>query len=611
MKNEVTVEMLRRLCEETAHDDRMMNLSQAYEPSTLGPNTPIISTSGLFGPRYSPSETDEEVARLRSALAVLSPDVPRGNGALHEPGSSALRKDVWLLVIWAIRSLNWQCGKELSQEWSKQSNRYTDEGFEEAWKGYKPNHPNPIGIGTLYKLAQEHGWSQTGTGEVASILESHGDVRSARAFAALNRGSMLYVSTRDRWLQWADSKWQPCEKGEEFAKAKDVCAEMLTAANAIFSTDQDRGKKLVTDAMAAHKIQRITAMLKLAQSEPGMATTDRELDSDPYLLGVANGVIDLRSGQILTNRPELLITRYCNAAYESDPKCARWSNFLGQIFLSDNETIDAVQVLLGCTLLGLTGEEILIICFGFGSNGKSVFSNVIQKIIGDYAVTAPSSLLTARGTGDTGPRNDIAAMAGSRLVSINELQAGDRLDEQVVKSLAGREPIAARFLHQEFFEIQPTFTPWLRTNHKPIITGEDDGIWRRLVLIPFAKKFSESEQDPHLEAKLLEERDSILMWMVKGAQRYLTNGLRLSPRMKAEAATYRKDSDILGEFLADRTHIGSDYKTEQTWLFERWSDWCKSNGLQPRSKKSFTQRLAERGFREKKSGDKRYYVGLE
>jgi putative DNA primase/helicase len=611
MKRDVTVEMLRRLCEENVGTEGKVKTTQPTWLSTAGGTAQVLLTNPLFWPRTPTPETEDEIARLRSALAVLNPDVPRGNGALLEPGSAALRKDVWLLVIWAICSLNWRCGKEIAREWSEQSSRYTDDGFEAAWKGYKPNHPNPIGIGTLYALAKQHGRNQTGTDATASILDSHGDVRNARAFAGLNRGLMLYVSTRDRWLQWIEGQWCRCEKGEEYAVGKDVCGKILAAASAIFATDQERGKHLLKDAVAAHNMQRITAMLKLAQSEPGMATTDRELDSDPYLLGVANGVIDLRSGQLLPNRPELMITRYCAAAYDSDPKCDRWISFLDQIFLSDAESIDAVQVLLGCTLLGVTGEEILIICFGFGSNGKSVFSNVVQKILGDYAVTAPPSLLTARTKGETGPRNDIAAMAGSRLVSINELQAGDRLDEQVVKSLAGREPISARFLHQEFFEFQPTFTPWLRTNHKPIITGEDDGIWRRLVLIPFAKKFSESEQDPHLEGKLLDERNAILMWMVEGARRYLADGLRLSPRMKAEVASYRKDSDLMGEFFADCTRIGPDYKIEQTPLFERWKNWRITNNYRPTSKKTFTQRLAERGFKESKSGDKRYYVGLE
>ena len=611
MKNEVTEEMLRRLCEESTGTDEQTKPPQPVGPSIFGASTPVLLTNRLFWPSNPPPEIDEEIAKLRSALAVLNPDVPRGNGALLEPGGTGLRKDNWLLVIWAICSLNWTCGKEIAREWSKLSSRFTDEGFEEAWKGYKPNHRSPIGIGSLYQLAKQHGWNQSGNNHLVMNLETYGDVRNARAFAKLNRDLMLYVATRDRWLQWIDGKWHMCELGEEYEAAKSTCDAILDEARAVFATDQERGKRYMSDAMAAYKLQRITAMLKLAQSEPGMATTDRELDSDQYLLGVANGVIDLRSGQLLPNRPDLLITRYCNAAHESDPKCNRWMTFLDQIFMGDSETVDTVQVLLGCTLLGLTGEEILVICFGFGSNGKSVFSNVVQKILGDYAVTAPSSLLTARAKGDSGPRNDIAAMAGSRLVSINELQAGDRLDEQVVKSLAGREPISARFLHREFFEFEPTFTPWLRTNHKPIITGEDDGIWRRLVLIPFAKKFSESEQDPHLEGKLLEERDAILMWMVEGARRYLADGLRLSPRMKAEVASYRTDSDLMGEFLADSTKQSPGFKVDQANLFSRWKEWCVMNGYRPTSKKTFTQRLAERGYKEAKSGGKRSYIGLE
>ena len=284
---------------------------------------------------------------------------------------------------------------------------------------------------------------------------------------------------------------------------------------------------------------------------------------------------------------------------------------MDQIFQGDIETIECVQRLLGCTLLGLGTEEILIICYGHGSNGKSVFSNVVHKILGGYAITAPPSLLTARRKDDTGPRNDLAALAGARYVSINETQAGDRLDEQVVKILAGREPISARFLNQEFFEFDPTFTPWLRTNHKPVITGEDDGIWRRLVLLRFGRKFTEDEKDPYLEEKLLDESNGILMWMIEGAQLYLKDGIRQSPRMLAERATYRKESDMLGEFLDDNTTPDPTCKVNQATLYKDYQEWTKASGVRALSKKSFTQRLAERGHPEGKSGNARYYVGLK
>jgi P4 family phage/plasmid primase-like protien len=441
-------------------------------------------------------------------------------------------------------------------------------------------------------------------------LESHGDIRNARAFAQVARGRFLYVTSRDRWLQWIDERWQPCEKEEHFAIAKEVCGQILAAAGAVLGQDQDRGRKLVQEAVVAHSLPRMAAMLKLSISEPEMATTDRELDSDPYILGVQNGLVDLRTGQHLSNKPEFRVTRYCNASFDATASCPRWVKFLDQIFQSDGATIKSVQRLLGCTLLGLAIEEILIICYGFGSNGKSVFSNVVHNIMGGYSITAPPSLLTARRQEDAGPRNDLAALAGSRYVSINELQAGDRLDEQVVKMLAGREPISARFLHQEFFEFIPGFTPWLRTNHKPIIQGVEDGIWRRLVLIKFGVHFSENEKDPILEQKLLEERNGILMWMIEGAQLYLKDGICISPSMRQELNTYRSDSDLLGEFLTEKTIDSKIEKVTQTSLYSCYKHWSLESGLKPMTKKSFTLRLAERGYKESKSGGNRFYVGL-
>lgn len=441
-------------------------------------------------------------------------------------------------------------------------------------------------------------------------LDSHGDLRNAKAFAFKWGGKLLYVTSRGVWLRWEEQRWQLCEKGEQDAHAKEVCTELLSAASIVFKADQDKGKKLLQDAIASHNLPKITAMLKLAVSEPEMAVTDRELDSDPMMLGVNNGVVDLKTGHLLFNYPDMRVTRFCNATFTESAPCNKWIAFLDQVFQGDKATIESVQRLLGYTLTGLITEEILIICFGYGSNGKSVFNNIILKILGGYSRTAPAALLTVRRADDTGPRNDVAALAGARYVSINELQAGDRLDEQIVKMLAGREPISARFLHQEFFEFLPTFKAWLRTNHKPIITGEDDGIWRRLVPIPFRRKFSEDEKNPSLEVELLEERDGILQWMLEGTQLYLKDGLKLSPTIKAEHSSYRKASDLLGEFLSDMTVSDPNSRVPQSDLFQKWKFWCENNGVRHGSKKTFTQRLAERGFLEGRSNGERHYCGL-
>lgn len=438
-----------------------------------------------------------------------------------------------------------------------------------------------------------------------------GDDRNAKAFARINRGQFLFVYKVGRWLKWQNDRWNWCDLGEEREAAREVSRTLVKLAAQRFSDDPDRGKRLIREAMTASMLPRLNAMLELAASETGMGTTPDKLDAQPELLGVANGVVNLRFGWLMPNTPELLITQHCDAQFDKAAKCPIWLKTLNDVFLGDQSTIDAFQILIGLTLTGEYGEELIVFAYGFGANGKSLISNVISAIMAQYAKIAPPSLLASRRTDDHSARGDIAMLNGARLVSINELPGGMFLDEAVAKQLAGREPISARFLHKEFFSFVPRFTPWVRTNHKPIIKGDDDGIWRRIVMLPFNRRFELHEQDPKLEAKLLSERDGILRWMVEGAQRYYRDGLRLSPAMRREQAQYRKESDLLGDFIEECTVVDNDERTEQGSLFLKWESWCKSNGVQAGSKKSFTQRLAERGFQAGKSGSNRFYLGLK
>lgn len=438
----------------------------------------------------------------------------------------------------------------------------------------------------------------------------HGDVRNAAFFADNSKWELAYIPQQQRWMQWQNSRWAMCLNGEEVERAKEVCKALYAAAGAKLSEDPEKGQKYVREAIQAHLLPRIKAMLELAESDPTLVVPASKLDQQPLLLGVRNGVVDLRRSRLLPNEPEYYITRYCDADFDPNALCPRWLAFLEAIFQGDTATIDAVQLLLGYSLTGFNREEIMIFCVGFGANGKSVFSNVILRIFGSYAVTAPHSILAARRADDHGARNDMAMLDGARLVPINELQGGMHLDEQVVKQLAGREPISARFLHKEFFTYEPRFTPWVRTNHKPIVKGDDDGIWRRLIVLPFRRTFAPHERDPHLEDKLLKERDGILMWMVRGAQLYLRDGLKLSPAMSKEQAQYRKESDMLGEFLEECTTTAPGARVEQSALYARWRNWCDKSGVQSGAKKTFTQRLSERGFAPQASNSKRYYQGL-
>lgn len=443
-----------------------------------------------------------------------------------------------------------------------------------------------------------------------------GDVRNAKVFARYFKGRMLFVHGSNYWLQWTGHRWQQCEKGEELSAAKEVASLLVSEAAKMLSEDTDKAKRVMREAVQASMLPRLKAMLELAASEPGMGVKPAELDADPDLLGVKNGVVNLKMGWLQQNEPDLLITKHSAVNYDSSAQCPRWLRFLQEVIVDQNgmpdkQTIDVLQVLLGLTLTGAAGEEIIIFCVGFGANGKSVFSDVVLHILGDYAKTAPPSLLAARRTDDHGARPDMAMLQGARLASINELPGGMYLDEVVVKQLAGREPIAARRLYSDYFSFTPLFTPWVRTNHKPIVKGDDDGIWRRIVILPFRRKFEKHEQDRHLENKLLSEREGILRWMIEGSQKYYTSGLHLSPTMKRETAQYRKESDLLGEFLEEKTEASPSERVEQSQLYLDWTRWCDGNGLAPGSKRTFTERLKERGYAATKSNGKTFYAGLK
>lgn len=596
----------------------------AFAPKISTVKVPVPSAHVIAG---SPAEFAVDMAKLRSALVTLDPDCNEKTWKLARiaPLADAARnhpEHAKKLYELARQFSSGELRGNPSQQWitpGKSNGLTGEEVFDAVWARFMAGKytGKPTGLGTIFRDAELAGWQWVGEGAAGSATDAPestqpGDIRNGRVFAKMFIGKLLYVRPMGRWFRWDGAHWSCCVNGEELEAAKEVAMHLLKHASEVAASDADKGKRLFQHALLTQNLPRLEAMIKLASSEPRMCIGSMsELDTNPWLLGVCNGVVDLRTGSLLEPSPEMLITRQCNASFDREAECPRWLQFLDEVFNGDTETIETVQRLMGYTLTGIVTEEVMVICFGSGANGKSVAANVQFTIMGGYATVGPSSLLVIRREDDTGARNDLAKLCGARLISINELQQGDRLDELVVKQLAGREPISARFLHKEFFDFFPTGKAWLRTNHKPIITGEDDGIWRRLILIPFRRKFAEHERDPYLEERLLEERDGILMWMIGGAVKWKRDGLKLSQAITSERQSYRKESDLLGEFLEDKTETWASGREEQAAVFGAWRNWCEQSGIRYGSKAAFTRRLAERGHGEVKSNGKRYYAGLK
>ena len=427
----------------------------------------------------------------------------------------------------------------------------------------------------------------------------------ATPFKSWNVRGLRYCGTLG-WLHWDGARWAADGTGEVERRAKNTVGEMYKVLPAI--GDMDIRARLAKHATSSESANRIRAMIRLAESEPGIAVRAADLDTDPWLLNVLNGTIDLRTGELRPHRREDLCTKVAPVEYWSDAESARWDTFLSDVFDGNGALIDFAQRAVGAALCGSIRDHVAHILCGCGANGKSTFTNILLAAMGDYAITAPPKLLIQR-RNDQHPA-ELAILRGVRLVVSEESGEGCRLDEDKLKMLTGGTPIRARHLHKSYFEFDPSHTVMLCTNHKPRVRGQDHGIWRRLKLWPFTRCFTEDKQDRALGEKLERELSAILAWAVRGCLAWQSDGgLRTPDVVAAATESYRQDEDDLGEFIADHCTTGDGLRARTTDLHRSYME---TTGSQIGAR-SFVAKMKARGFeidRHRGTGGARYWIGI-
>jgi P4 family phage/plasmid primase-like protien len=310
------------------------------------------------------------------------------------------------------------------------------------------------------------------------------DLGNAERLIAWHGFDLRYVSAWDRWLVWDGRRWRTDDTGEVQRRAKRTVRAMYAMA-AESASDQER-RGIAAWAMRSEAEARIRAMVSLARTESGVQVLPSDLDINPWLFNVENGTVDLRTGELRPHRRRDLITKLTPVRFGRDTECPTWLSFLDQILGGDRDLVTFLQRVVGYSLTGSTAEQILLLLYGTGANGKSTFLNVLKEVLGEYAAQIDfASLLVQR---QDSVRNDLARLAGARMVTGIEAEEGRRFSEVVVKQLTGGDPITARFLFREHFEFTPQFTLWLAANHKPTVRGTDYAIWRRMRLIPLKSR---------------------------------------------------------------------------------------------------------------------------
>jgi putative DNA primase/helicase len=432
------------------------------------------------------------------------------------------------------------------------------------------------------------------------------DLGNAERFAAEHAGRLRHVKERRAWLAYGGGRWRLDTTGEAERAAKATVKAMLREAVEI--ADDDHRAKAVKYALASQSAPKIAAMVSLASTEEGIAIEADALDRDRMLLAVGNGTLDLKTGRLRAPDPADLISLGTDVRFDPDASCPRWERFLDEVFQDDRELTGWLQRFLGYCLTGSTVEQKVAVFYGLGGNGKDTLLKPVQRILGDHALTCPFDTFT-RARGDRGARNDLARLHRARLVVASESDEGKRLDEALVKLVAGGGKVAARFLYGEFFEFDPQFKVVLVTNNKPKVDGDDEAIWRRLRLVPFNVTF-EGREDRTLDAQFEAGLPGILNWALEGCLTWQRDGLGSCAAVEQATTEYRQGEDVLGAFLAERCTLGAEETCEPNTLRAAFADYCESVGEKPVAATVLGKKLARRRIRKATRHSQTVYLGV-
>ena len=447
----------------------------------------------------------------------------------------------------------------------------------------------------------------TGEAIVKSKTEDYelNDTGNAHRFADMFGDNVRFNYDNKQYMIWDGKRWIPDNESVVKNMAELVIEEMKKDAFA--EDDKELQKAKFNNVQKAYSSRGKEHMLKEAEHLDDIPCSNNDFDKGAWVINSDGGVIDLTNGQIKEHNKVFMMSKIAGTGIQRGTP-NRWIKFLDEIFAGDSELIEFIQKAVGYTLTGSNKEQCMFICFGEGSNGKSVFLDVMTALLGDYSRTARvESLMTKKN--DSSASQDIARLKGARLVVTGEPNEGAKFNEGLIKQLTGGDVVTARFLYGKEFEFKPEFKLWLATNHKPVIRGTDKGIWRRIRLIPFEVQIPEEKQDKELTDKLIEELPQIMQWAVEGTLKWLAHGLTSPQSVVNATKEYRNEMDVINSFVDEECQTVKGFETKASDVYNAYNQWGKLNNEFVMSSTRFGREMSKR-FDKKRRSDGGYYVNL-
>jgi putative DNA primase/helicase len=458
-------------------------------------------------------------------------------------------------------------------------------------------------------------------------------------YSALLKDKLIYNNSGAEWLRWAGHTWDHDIMQTSYAATEDIVDRLLEEIStltdrigwAVKKDDKTQAKELRSKQDLIYK--RIAtlredrgrnACLKFARTcrEP-IAIKGDELDLDPMLLGCANGVIDLRTGECEPGRADQFISKASSVEWRSLSEPApKFSAWIREVLSEDDELVAFLQRALGYAITGLVQEHVLLVLHGAGRNGKGTLVELMGHVLGPLAgpIQAEMLLDQGRARNSAGPSPDIMGLRGLRIAFASETDEDRKFSPSRVKWLTGGDQLVGRHPHDKYeIRFDPTHTLILLTNHKPSAPDTDFAFWERVRLVPFKLAFVDREPSAAnerrakkgLAAELKEEASGILAWLVRGYLAYRERGLD-PPLAVAEAtADWKKAENEILDFIEDYCSRDEMAKIKSTILYENFNRWFKANRSRKGVSQSMFGRIMGKRFGKKKVEGTIYYVGLD
>jgi putative DNA primase/helicase len=403
------------------------------------------------------------------------------------------------------------------------------------------------------------------------------------------------INSSGTFYHWDGQRWQE-NNAQAVRLAKQTVSNLKQLVASAIEDNQksDAIKALVSFWRGCENDHKVGEILSLARWN--LVIQQGKFDDNPDLLGVKNGVVDLKTGTLRPAVREDYITKQAPVVFDASAVCPQWEQFLLETTRHNHDLIGYLQQLVGISLTGRTKEHFFIIVVGPGLTGKSTFFETIKYVWGDYAIGIdPNSLAASMRSEGGRARPDIARLPGVRLAFANETRKGLQLDAGLIKALTGGDTVQARHLYQAEFDFKPTHKLWLRTNEEPQFDGSDTGMQRRVKKIPFAHKVESEDHD--LPEKLRSEAAGILNWAIRGLLAYYNHGLTEPTIVKTETADYIKSLDILAQFIEEECEIAPAFQQPAGALYQHYRTWIETRGQKALGSPRFRTDLQAKGYR--------------